>query len=233
MLHIPELNVFIPSPLDGDINVYALGGQKPTHEGMWHGVPSRNCVYHTAGIRVHLHPMALDNSFAIITKREYKIGNVYSVGLPLNSKSSSVYVNMILFPLIKIGYYFLPEPNANVSMLYTVLKGDLIGVALLLHFSTEWDAAYIRYCTPMVGGPIQLTHKTMTSSYFFEQTAAIKLLNYNMMLLHHFFYLNQIEKGQIVTHRNNIDGWCVLHAANPVLSMIVLALFHHLCTISC
>ena len=34
MLHIPELNYFISSPLDGDINVHALCGQKHTYEGI-------------------------------------------------------------------------------------------------------------------------------------------------------------------------------------------------------
>ena len=38
------------------------------------------------------------------------------------------------------------------------------------------DVAHIRYSTPMVGGPIWLTHKLMNSHLFFEHTVAIKLL---------------------------------------------------------
>ena len=45
MLHIPELQFFIPSPLDGDIEVRTLGGQKDANEGSWHAVPSRDlCI---------------------------------------------------------------------------------------------------------------------------------------------------------------------------------------------
>ena len=47
MLHIPKLNFFIPSPLDGDSDVHALRGQKHTYEGIWCGVLSRECAYHT------------------------------------------------------------------------------------------------------------------------------------------------------------------------------------------
>ena len=138
---------FITSLLDGDIDVHTLGGQKHTYEGIWHGIPSRECAYHAAVLRVHLQPMSLNNSFAIITKRDYKIGNVYAVGLvALNLESRSVHVNiyqikkwytfdeslkglnMISVALIKNGYFLL-DLDANVSIVYAVLKGDDINSA--------------------------------------------------------------------------------------------------------
>ena len=94
ILHIPELNFFIPSPLDGVIDMHGLGGQKHTYQGIWDGILSGECVYHAAVLRVNPHPILLNNSFAILTKGDHKIGNVYSVGLPLNSESRSVHVNI-------------------------------------------------------------------------------------------------------------------------------------------
>ena len=73
MLHIPKLNVFITSPLDSDIDVHALGGQKHTFEGIWNGILSRDCVYHTAVIGVHPHSMPLNNSFAILTRETTRL----------------------------------------------------------------------------------------------------------------------------------------------------------------
>ena len=52
ILHIPELNFFIPSPLDSDISIHALGGLKHTYEGIWHGILSRDCAYHATVIGV-------------------------------------------------------------------------------------------------------------------------------------------------------------------------------------
>ena len=90
ILHIPKLWFFIPSPLQGDIDVHTLGGQKGTYEGLWHAIPSRDCAYGAAVNKIHPSPMPCDNTFALLMKREYEIGTTYSVGLPMNGYVSQV-----------------------------------------------------------------------------------------------------------------------------------------------
>ena len=63
MLHIPKLWVFISSPLDGDIDVHALGGQKDAYERLWHAIPSRDCAYCSAVNKIPPCPMPCDNTF--------------------------------------------------------------------------------------------------------------------------------------------------------------------------
>ena len=70
-------------------------------------------------------------------------------------------------------------------IIYQIKKSKGTGIKFVKS-SLEWhcyyispqsvNAAHIQYCTPMKGGPICLTHKLMTSSSFFKQTAGIKLL---------------------------------------------------------
>ena len=104
MLHIPRLQFFIPSPLDADIDVHALGGQKDAYEVLWHAIPSRDCAYSAAVNRIHPCPMQHDNTFALLMKREYKIGMTYSMGLPLNGQSATIHVIVIKS---KIGIIFM------------------------------------------------------------------------------------------------------------------------------
>ena len=77
---------FIPSPLDCDIDVHVLGCQKHAYEGPLNVILSRDCMYDAAVMQAHPCPMLCDNSFALLTKREYKIGTNYSVGLQLNGE---------------------------------------------------------------------------------------------------------------------------------------------------
>ena len=77
MLHIPELWFFILAPLDCDGDVHALGGQKDVYEGLWYAVPNRDCAYYAAENQAHPCPMAHDNTFALLMKREYKIWTIH------------------------------------------------------------------------------------------------------------------------------------------------------------
>ena len=43
-LHIPEMNLFIPSPLMPEIDIHAIGGKQGDYEALWHAVPSKQCV---------------------------------------------------------------------------------------------------------------------------------------------------------------------------------------------
>ena len=70
MLLIPKLWFFIPSPLNGDIDVHVLGGQKDVYEGLCHAVPSRECAYNTAVSKIHPHPIPHNNTFALLMKWE-------------------------------------------------------------------------------------------------------------------------------------------------------------------
>ena len=124
MLHTPELRFFIPSPLDSNVNIHGLGGQKHAYEGLWHNIPSRDCMYHATVMQAHLHPMLLDNSFALLTKKENKIGTNYSMGLPLNGESVSICVSIYQ---IKKRYYF-DESLEESNMIPSSLINDRIPV---------------------------------------------------------------------------------------------------------
>ena len=69
-----ELQFFVPSLLDGDINVHALDGQKNAYEGLWYAVLSRDCAYHAEVMQAHRCPRLLDNSFALLIKVYTKLG---------------------------------------------------------------------------------------------------------------------------------------------------------------
>ena len=43
-LHIPEMNLLIPSPLMPEIDIHAIGGKQGDYEALWHAVPSKQCV---------------------------------------------------------------------------------------------------------------------------------------------------------------------------------------------
>ena len=102
------------------IDVHALGGQKHTYEGMWHSFPCTDCAYHAAVMEFHPHPMLLNDSFAILIKREYKIGNHFSIQWNRELRFINVNIyeikkwhsfdeslkesNMIHLSLIKKGY---------------------------------------------------------------------------------------------------------------------------------
>ena len=93
MLHIPELWLFITSPLDSDFDVHALGGQEDPYEGLWHAIPSMDCAYSAAVNKIHPCPMLHDNTFALLMKREYKIGMTYSMHRLLNGQSATIHVD--------------------------------------------------------------------------------------------------------------------------------------------
>ena len=75
--------------------VHAFGGLKDAYEGLWHAIPRRGCGYYAAVNQAHPCPMPHDNTFALMMKREYKIGTMYSVGLPLSGQSVSICMNII------------------------------------------------------------------------------------------------------------------------------------------
>ena len=148
-LHIPQLQFLIPSPLDGDVDVHALGGQKDAYEGFQHAIPSRDCAY-AAVNQAHPHPMLHDNTFALLMKREYIIGMTYSMSLPLNGQSVSICVNiyqikkwydfdecqkgsnMISLSSITKGYYFYPTPQ-QMCLLY--MWSQKVMMRKVLHLS--------------------------------------------------------------------------------------------------
>ena len=80
MLHIRVLLFFLPSPLDGDIDVHVWDGQNDAYEGLWDAVLSRDCACHAAVRQAHPHSMLIDNIFALLKEREYRIRTTYSMG---------------------------------------------------------------------------------------------------------------------------------------------------------
>ena len=113
MLHIPKLQFSTPSALDGDIDVHALGSQKDACEGLWHAVPSRDCAHSAAEHKIHPCHMPHDNIFALLMKREYKLGMTYSTGLPFNGQLSTICVDIYQ---IKNWYHFDEQQKGSNMM---------------------------------------------------------------------------------------------------------------------
>ena len=105
-------------------------------------------------MQTHLHPMLLDNTFALLTRSEYKIGTTYSLGLPPNEQSVSIHVNIYqikksypfdeslkgsnMIPSTSIikGYYYLPDPDAD-GPLYMLSQKVMISKIPHLSYCTS------------------------------------------------------------------------------------------------
>ena len=81
-------------------------------------------------MQAHPCPMLLDNTFALLLKREYKIGTKYSVGLPLNEQSISLHLNIYQ---INKWYFFYELPKRSYMIPSTLsTKGYCFGSAPLV-----------------------------------------------------------------------------------------------------
>ena len=137
-LHIPEMNLFIPSPSMPEIDIHAIGGKQGDYEALWHAVPSKQCVINA--LRTTSFPKFMSEQKSYCRKKSHNL-RLYPACRGLLNKDSmtltvSVYMvqkyynfdeklngsNDIGRKLIECGVLFDASPGDDISVMVAPKK---------------------------------------------------------------------------------------------------------------